>query len=268
MKEHLTRGTLQALLDGELSEEHRAAVAGHLSACDRCRAIRASLERDSALFSSAVALVDTPPSRSAADADRELAGVVSIDDRRPDRAVTGAGRVSRWSRAAIVRAAILIIGFAGVAAAVVPGSPLGTWVREVGRQLVGEPAALPLEPSVDVDMGDAAAISLLPSDGALRVVITGFSAESTVRVRIVEGTQGYVRVRETAEDPRFVTAPGRIEVTGQGDGEIWIDLPKSAVEASVEVDGQSIILKEGDQLRMVQPATDSLFGDILFRVGS
>lgn len=250
MKEHLTRGTLQALLDGELRDDQRVAAVEHLSTCDRCRAIRASLERDSALFSSAISLVDRPPSR------------------RVDRIATGAGRVSRWSRAAILRAAILIIGFAGVAAAVVPGSPLGSWVREVGRQLVGEPAALPPGPSVDVDMGDAAAISLLPSDGALQVVITGFSPESTVRVRIVDGTQGYVRVRETAVDPRFVTAPGRIEVTGQGDGEIWIDLPKSAVEASVEVDGQSIILKEGDQLRMLQPATDSLFGDILFRVGS
>lgn len=268
MKEHLTRGTLQALLDGELSDEQRSAAAGHLSACDRCRAIRASLERDSVLFSSAVALLDTAPLRRPDAVDREPEGVVSIVDRRAERAASGAGRVSRWSRAAILRAAILLIGFAGVAAAVVPGSPLGSWVREVGRQLVGEPAALPPEPSVDVDMGDGAAISLLPSDGALHVVINGFSAESTVRVRIVDGPQGYVRVRETPEDPRFVTAPGRIEVTGQGDGEIWIDLPKSAVEASVEVDGQSIILKEGDQLRMVQPATDSLFGDILFRVGS
>jgi len=268
MKEHLTRGTLQALLDGELSDEQRATAAGHLSACDRCRAIRASLERDSALFSSAAALLDTAPTRRHDAVADPTEGVVSIADRRADRDRASVRRVSRWSRTAIVRAAILIIGFAGVAAAVVPGSPLGTWVREVGRQLVGEPAALPPAPSADVDMGDGAAISLLPHDGALHVVITGFSAESTVRVRIVEGTQGYVRVRETAEDPRFVTAPGRIEVTGQGDGEIWIDLPKSAVEASVEVDGESVILKEGDQLRMMQPATDSLFGDILFRVGS
>ena len=249
MTEHLTPGTLQALLDGELSDEQRSAAAEHLSACDRCRAARASLERDSALFSGAAALLEETPSLSPVGAG-------------------AAGRVTRWTRAALLRAAILIIGFAGVAAAVVPGSPLGSWVREVGRQLVGEPAALPPEPSVDVDMGDGAAISLLPNDGALRVTITGFSAQTTVRVRIVEGAQGYVSVRGTAEDPRFVTAPGRIEVTGQGDGEIWIDLPKSAVEASVEVDGRSIILKEGDQLRMVRPATDSLFGDILFRVGS
>lgn len=268
MKQHPTRGTLQALLDGELSDDRRAALVGHLSACDRCRAIRSSLERDSALFSSAVALFDTASSRRPVDADATPAGVVPIGERRADRTAVVAGSVSRWSRRAILRAAILIIGFAGVAAAVVPGSPLGTWVREVGRQLVGGSATLPPETSVDVDMGDGATISLLPSDGMLRVVITGFSAESTVRVRIVDGAQGYVTVRETAEDPRFVTAPGRIEVTGQGDGEIWIDLPKSAVEASVEVDGQSIILKEGDQLRMVRPATDSLFGDILFKVGS
>jgi hypothetical protein len=162
----------------------------------------------------------------------------------------------------------MIIVFAGVAAAVVPGSPVGDWVREVKRQLVGEPARPPADPGADLDAGEAAAISLLPHEGVLRVVITGFTAESTVRVRIVEGSQGYVTVRGTAEEPRFVTAPGRIEVSGQGDGEIWVDLPKSAVEASVEVDGESVIRKEGAQLRMVRPATDSLFGDIIFRVGS
>lgn len=266
MKEHPTRGTLQALLDGELSAEDRADVAGHLSACDRCRAIRASLERDTALFSSAVALVDTPPRRIEDDSDGS-AVIVPIAAAREQRA-SGTERRSRRSRIAMARAAVFIIAFAGVAAAVVPGSPLGNWVREVGRQLVGEPAALPPTPSTDVDMGDGAAISLLPSDGALRVVITGFSAQSTVRVRIVDGAQGYVTVRGTTEDPRFVTAPGLIEVTGNGDGEIWIDLPKSALAASVEVDGRSIIHKEGDQLRMVRPATDSLFGDVLFRVGS
>lgn len=267
MKEHPTRGTIQALLDGELDASAREAASSHVSACARCRAIRASLERDSALFSSAVAGVDARPSDSEADLPRTRPGTPSTPA-RPGRMGKARPRpATRWSRAAIMRAAALIIVFAGAAAAVVPGSPVGDWVREVKRQLAGEPAAPAPEPNVEIEGGDAAAISLLPDDGRLRVVVTGFSAESTVRVRIVEGIQGYVTVRRAAENPRFVTAPGRIEVNGQGDGEIWIDLPKSAVEASVEVNGRSVIRKEGEQLRMVRPATDSLFGDILFKVG-
>ena len=35
---HLDEGIIQAYIDGELSQEHAAATAGHLAACEACSA--------------------------------------------------------------------------------------------------------------------------------------------------------------------------------------------------------------------------------------
>ena len=52
---HLDEGIIQAYLDGELSQEHAAATAQHLAACEACSAALAEVEDESAFFAAAFA---------------------------------------------------------------------------------------------------------------------------------------------------------------------------------------------------------------------
>ena len=52
---HLDEGIIQAYIDGELSNEHAAATAAHLAACEACSAAVASAEGETSFFATAFA---------------------------------------------------------------------------------------------------------------------------------------------------------------------------------------------------------------------
>ncbi|HVH13678.1 MAG TPA: zf-HC2 domain-containing protein, partial [Longimicrobium sp.] len=125
---HLGEGTLQELLDGELTPEARARADAHLAACRECAGQLAELRGMNARASALLGMVEAAPPMIAAQAH-------FARQRRSGGALFHARR-------ALPRAAVLVLAVAGAAAAaVVPGSPVREWVaRATVEPRATEPA--------------------------------------------------------------------------------------------------------------------------------
>lgn len=272
---HPAEGTIQALLDGELPRAERAEVERHLQACAACRARADGLLGAAARLSAALRPLDRP-----APTERALAAV----SRQRWRRWVGvdAGQVLR-------RAAVLVLGVAGVASATVPGSPVRGWVAELldAVQVSSAPAgdstaaaaartgagradsaAAPGEsaPAAAPVAESAAGVSVLPELGRVRVVLTRPSPDLRIRVRLSDDSYSDVRATGRASGARFRTGPGRVEVSGAGAGEVEVVLPRAARSAVVEVDGRPYFRKDGDGIRLLAPASDSSGSEVVFTV--
>lgn len=248
MNRHLSEGTLQALLDGALPPGERPAAEAHLAACGECEAaareLRALNERASALLATG----DVPAPVAQAQ--------MSLRARRARRAPWGGE-----ARRALLRAAVLVLALAGVAAAAVPGSPVRAWIedavlparKEALAPTVGRAPAPP--PRQAAAPGAPTGVSIRPDAGTVRVVLSGASPRLLVTARMVDGDRAEVLARGRARSgARFRTAPGRIEVVGAGPGEIEIEIPRAVRAATVEVNGHVRVAKDGDSLRVLAPA--------------
>jgi Putative zinc-finger len=254
---HLGEGTLQEMLDGELPPGARAGVEAHLASCPACAGqlaeLRGLTERTSALLG----LVEAAPPVLAAQA-------AFARQRR-------SGGALYHARRALPRAAVLVLAVAGAAAAaVIPGSPVREWV---GALRVPErapeapvqqraPAPAPAEPEAAPRV-----ISILASEGKVRVVVSASSPELRVRARLVPGAKAQVTATGAATTAHFRTGPGRIELVGAGPGEVVVTLPADAQAAFVEVNGRVVAAKEGDQLRSLAPRVAGSAAEPVFRAG-
>ncbi|HEV2146614.1 MAG TPA: zf-HC2 domain-containing protein, partial [Longimicrobiaceae bacterium] len=123
---HTAEGSIQALLDGELSRAERAEVERHLDGCAACRAEADRLRAASTEFTAALGLLDRPAALERA--------YHAVSRRRWRRWVgVDGGQVLR-------RAAALVLGVATVASATVPGSPLRDWLEELWAEDAAAPA--------------------------------------------------------------------------------------------------------------------------------
>ena len=272
---HPAEGTLQALLDGELPRAERAEVERHLQACAVCRAEADLLLGAAARLTAALGPLDRP-----APTERALAAT----SRQRWRRWVGvdAGQVLR-------RAAVLVLGVAGVASATVPGSPVRGWITGVLERVqvssapagdstataaaagtaagaADSAAAAGVAGSAAQPAGSAAGVSVLPELGRVRVVLTEPSPDLRIRVRLSDDSYSDVRATGRASGARFRTGPGRIEVSGAGAGEVEVVLPRAARSAVVEVDGRPYFRKDGDGIRLLAPASDSSGSEVVFTV--
>ncbi|HET7460441.1 MAG TPA: zf-HC2 domain-containing protein [Longimicrobium sp.] len=250
MNRHLGEGTLQALIDGELSPADRAAAETHLAACPACaaelRELRATHERVATLLGRADVAAPVAQAQMSMRARRLRA-------RRP---------AVHWPQA-LLRAAVLVLGLAGVAAAAVPGSPVRAWIVQnvvprprpaqaprlhpVTQAPPARPAAPPEKP---------AGISIRTEKDVVRVVLTGVSPRLQIVARLVDGDRAGVVARGPRDyRPRFRTSPGRIEVIGTGADALEVSLPRGAGRAVVEVNGRVYVTKQGESLILLPPAT-------------
>lgn len=247
---HLGEGTLQALIDGELSPADRAAAETHLAGCPACaaelRELRGVHERTASLL--ARGDVQAPVAQAQ----------MSLRARR----MRAARPAVHWPQA-LLRAAILVLGLAGVAAAAVPGSPVRAWIeqnvlprprpRETPRlhPQAQTPAARPAPPEAP-----PAGVSIRTENDGVRVVLTGASPRLEIVARLVDGDRAGVVARgPVARTARFRTSPGRVEVLDAGAGALEVYLPRGAGRASVEVNGRVYVTKQGESLVLLPPAT-------------
>lgn len=255
---HLGEGTLQELLDGELPPGECAGVEAHLASCPACAGELAELRGLTARTSALLGLVEAAPPVLAAQA-------------RFARHRRGGGALTE-ARRALPRAAVLVLAVAGAAAAAaIPGSPAREWVRGLGAaDRPAQPAPVPpARPEAAPAAEEIAprAISILPSDGQIRVAVSASSPELRVRARLVPGARAEVTATGAAATARFRTGPGRIEVLGAGPGELVVTLPADAEAAFVEVNGRVLAAKEGGELRSLAPRVAGSAAEPVFRAG-
>jgi hypothetical protein len=263
---HIDEGMLQAYLDDELIAA-RAEIDAHLAACTECAAELARLRAASQLFAAALQGADTKAptyaARQAVFARRPQPIRVPVDTRR-----------RLFGSVPLARAAMLLVGLAAVGSAAIPGSPVRALISDALRMIVGDTAKVPMmapdaaetsEPVFERKSDLAAALSIQPAQGKVRIVLTNVAENATLRIRLIDSDRAAVQASGAAAQARFRTGPGRIEVVGINGGEVAIDLPRRLVDARVEVDGRLIFQKERGQLHLNEPATTGANSEFIFK---
>ncbi len=247
MIDHLTEGTLQALLDGELDVGEAESARRHLAGCVTCESEYGVLRDGSLVFATALSELD-------------------VAVRGPVR--SSAPRVPRrlsFIRGALQRAAILVLGFTAAAAAM-PGSPIRAWFVETldraGDIVLEERAAVVAPPGVEpVRSG----VSVSPDEGRLRIVIVRPDPDLRIRATIIESPRGGAYATGEAASARFATGLGLVEVIDARGGELLLEIPADASSATVELDGRLYLTKDGDQLRLLVASGDTSGAEVRFQ---
>ena len=254
---HFTEGVLQAYLDNEAAADARAQVDAHVAACSACAGRLQELRGLNDTFAVAVGVIDVPVLTQASLTEvRARAAQQSWRDR------------FTTSRRTLSRAAILVLGLTGVAAATVPGSPLRNWLAQSWSALTDSekpappvPGATPVVPEVPTT--GAARIEAV--DGRIRILLRSPAAETRIHVTLIEGTRALVETTGGAAAKRIATGPGRLELIGTGAGDLRIALPREVPNASIEIDGKVYLTKEGDDLRYLGARADTAGTELIFR---
>ncbi|MDP2470589.1 MAG: zf-HC2 domain-containing protein [Candidatus Palauibacterales bacterium] len=259
---HPSDGHMFAWLDGEMEPGDGAGVREHLESCAECRNRAEALRRQSEEFSQAMILLDEHGSGLADPGPLPFAAALPVGRHRL--------RFTGWT---LARAAGLVLVAAGAAAALVPGSPVRDWFEGLSRSgppVGGVPAVRTPDAEAPAEAArgsSVSAVSVEPVEGGVTVSLHGFDPSSNVHVRLTDAGRATVRVEDAPESPRYVTAPGMLEVIGAREGEIWVELPRSVRDAVVLVDGEAAVRIEGGRLVILWPVLDSLRGDVVFRIG-
>jgi hypothetical protein len=246
MNEHMDQGRLQAWLDGELPPPDATSVSNHLEGCAVCRDAVRELEALEAAASGAISLLD-PPSP-----DLEAA---LWDVRRRRARTRAAGHRQRLGAAAVV---VLLLG-AGAAVAM-PGSPLRGWIEGLFE---AEVASAP-SPAIETASPSALGVTVDLMDGSIVVVF--HDAPEGMVLELEPVGEGRAGVYAPAAS-RFRTAPGRVEVTVSGPGDLLrVRIPDSARHAEIRVHDRVVARVSDGDLLLPGAAGESAF-DTRIRVG-
>ncbi|MFW6078452.1 MAG: anti-sigma factor family protein [Gemmatimonadota bacterium] len=261
--DHLNEGTLQALIDDELSASDRQAAERHVAECSECAEALSEARVSTREASAALAVLDRPaPVDSAFEA------------------VLGGETTSGWFRpGSLPRAAVLILGFAAAASAAVPGSPVRDWATTLIDRIGGEgvepettvrldsPAAAPASSPARADDAGTAGIAVVPRGEAMRVLVATSGHAGWLRVRVVEADEVTVAADRSVA-ARFETGAGRVRASATGPGTITVELPRGLLRAEVVVDGSQYLRKEGERLHLSVAPSDATDTDLLFEIGA
>lgn len=240
---HLEDGRLLAHLDGELPPDEDRRVAEHLEACRPCRRRAGELREMSELLRSELPRVDVHAP------DRDPAEV------RPIRTDVRRGRLARRS---VLKAALVVLGVATAAAAVVPGSPLRDW-------LVDAAGRLPLGPASDTAVTAPAPARpdpetvALPVDDRALVQLTDPGPGLVVRVRVTDRP----RLTVTARAARYETGSGSVEVASPRGPEVVVELPRAVPSARISADRRLLLEKERGRIWVHDGADTTETGYVL-----
>ncbi|NJD09953.1 MAG: hypothetical protein FIB01_05730 [Gemmatimonadetes bacterium] len=264
---HAAEGLLQAYLDGEATGRAAAEIDGHIAGCEECRAELERMRSRSLLVSSALKRLDQPALETA---PAQAWWRMQARARRPGEQLRG-----RFTIGALTRAAAILLVCAGTLAAL-PGSPVRKLLTRLFEDAappvrVTPPTPAATAPSKTVPAPAAPGrvalpgVTLAPSEGRVRVLVWSAQRGATIRVTLVEGDRVSVEAGSDAEDVRFRTGRGRIEVMNLGSAEAVIRIPRSLRSASLDVDGRQWLYKDGDRLRVSGPVVEQSPDAVVFR---
>jgi hypothetical protein len=251
MNAHLSEGTLQRMLDGELAGPELGGVQQHLSGCPGCRAELRALEAAFATVALQVPLLDPHE--------------VSLDLAHAAWRRRMRGEWKLHLRRQLPRAAIILLAVAGVASATVPGGPLWRWLESLRHEQPAAVASTETVPTGGPAAAGFAGVSIDPADGELTVVVERASRELRIRVRLADQPRMSVRGIGDAAAAQFSMGRGRVNVAEVGAGELEVVIPRTANRATISVDGRRFLLKDGETVHVLVPA-DSAGAEIVFPV--
>jgi hypothetical protein len=298
---------IHAYHDGALTPAERASVAAHLEACAPCRALLASIPRLAARVEEATDLEVPagawerilerraageriiPPALVLAAPTAESDSVDAVDEVRPidppaaTIAAVPAPPAAASSRAArrarerttawtpgLRRAAMLLLGLAGVASAAVTLPMLRDRLRSADERpaapVANPPSADSAAPVVEAPP-PVSGVAILPEDGVATVDVDAPDPALEIRVRLVDAPELEARaVGSAAAGATFHPRPGNLRVRNAGAGELELLLPRDASRVTVRVNGEPYLVKEGAQIRLLRPAAEPAGSEVVLRV--
>jgi|SRR5690625_2362000 len=247
---HIGDGELLAHLDGELEPGRAQLVEEHLLHCPRCAAELEELRSASALFSEAVALLDSEFDRVGATRERVRA--------EPNNSLYQT--VSRG----FLKAAAIVLLFGGVALGALPGSPIRDWIGEFVGRGSGERISRELSTTPGEEELLHSEVSLIISTGE-GIVELGDQGEAggPLRVQLVGGNKLSIRWTGGGAVPHFSTGPGRVEVSGGTGGELLIEVPMG-IRTQITLEGETILIAEDGALEPLIEAELEPTGALVF----
>lgn len=261
---HAAEGSVQAYIDGEIAGAEYSALREHLDVCALCAGELAALRRSSELVRESLASVDVDAPMLRARAH------IAAEHRR-------GSRFARLGAAGLAKAAMLVLALGGVVSAAIPDSPVrraleATYTR-VAQLIAGpdtpEPAAEIVEPTAQPAVARATeSVSVVPSNGQIRIVLHPPAGSVAVTVRVVEGGRANVTTSMDDEAVRFVRGTSRIEVSGMATGTVTIELPRSLQAGAVVVGSEVVAEKMGGEMRLRGSAGSTQGSEVRFRIGS
>lgn len=227
---HLDDGVLRAWMDRELAPDDGRDVKDHVEGCGDCRARVRELRRAESVVQEALALLDAPVPGAAAWA-RVSAGLAAPAVHRPVRSAPGGRHLARAA------GFVLLVG-GGVAAAVIPGSPLRSLWDSAPATTAPEGA-----PALAADAPPArAGVRATDEGGPVRVAI---DAPRGTEVQIVlTGRRAGVFGPASST---FSTGEGWLRAELDG-GPARVELPATGASARIEVNGSPAVIYENGRL--------------------
>lgn len=247
---HVEEGTIQAWIDGELGDSDLSAVESHAASCAVCQAEVRSLHELSARSSDLLADYGDLPI-----ADFGTLGQIRKRARRPRHLLP----------VSLARAAMLLFAFAGLVAATIPGSPLRRWIEGTVLDRSVEPAPGVVESPVATPQPTRrGGVFVRPERGEVTIRLN-VAASSELMVRLVDGAEAGVVWSGPDAGVHTRQTAGLLEVSGLPGGLVTVTIPKSAIQARVEVGGQVWWVKSGSDVRIPGPARDERGDEVVFQ---
>jgi hypothetical protein len=279
---HADQGRLQAYLDHEMPEAHRSSLESHLTACVACRGELEELQRLGAEVRAALVGIDMAVGTASAlqkfrERHAALGGAPAAANGRirPRGQLRWAGppTPARFARASLLKAASLALLLGGALYAAVPGSPLGRWIGDTlfpSDEPASSPEIVPPQAPVAATPEEAPSdvTGIRMAEGAVQIRLRSLSPNTRVRIRLVDGDLAQIRAAGPFEGTTR-TGAGWIEVGNlEGVDFMMVDLPRAAVRATVEVNGQVWLRKVGPEITTPGPVTERNGDEVTFRSGS
>lgn len=127
------------------------------------------------------------------------------------------------------------------------------------------PVATTAAPEAAITAADEAGVSVTSPADVYVISIVDAADDVDVRARLIDGDRASV-FGTGLGDATFNTGVGRIEVAGIEGGTLRIEIPRSAVTASVELDGEELLTKDADELRLVSDSSVASSAEMSFEL--
>lgn len=256
---HLDEGQILSLRD-DATAVATLAVA-HLQECAACRDALEDTRRRSASVAAVLGSLDEASWNLDQARERVRQRVAAESARVADAPSLTSRRAHRTAWSASKAAGLLLVTAAGLSA--LPGSPVRRWITErvTPAADVVAPAA-ETAPAAALRATEEAGVRISVDGGPLTVVLRDAAPGTEIRVRWIPGREAAVFAPAGS---RFTSGQGRMEA-GDLSGVVRLELPRSVVPVSLEVNGRIVLRNSTAGLEVAGPVVEQTDAGITYRI--